>query len=243
MKQDQLLTQIFKLLFSTILFAGCSGGDQRDSKEKNMERNHQNEHTKHAHGHGFSDKASAEKMAKLFESAERDSMQRPQKVIQYLGNIHGKILVDIGSGTGYFSVKFAEKGANVIAADVSDEFQKYLRERIEKNSIKNITPRKTLYDNPLLNDGEADIAFIANTYHHIENRADYFSKVKKGLKVNGELIVVDYFCAEVPKNVTAPPIEMRVPVDQVVFELRKAGFSYFDIDVNALPYQYMIKAR
>lgn len=151
--------------------------------------------------------------------------------------------MDIGAGTGYFSVKFADKGANVIAADVSEEFQDYLKERITKNKIANIALRRTPYDSPLLENGEADIVFMANTYHHIDNRTDYFAKVKKGLKVNGELIVVDYFKAKLPKDITAPPMEMRVSVDEVIAELKKAGFASFEAELSMLPYQYILRAK
>lgn len=234
--------QVFGALFLAALINSCNGNDQSTSKEKNMEHK-EHQHGKHSHGHGFADKKAVEEMAKKFESEERDSMQQPQKVLEWIGDLKGKTLMDIGAGTGYFSVKFANKGASVIAADVSEEFQNYLKERIEKNNIKNIDLRKTPFDSPLLKDGEVDIVFIANTYHHIENRTDYFCKVKKGLKTNGELIVVDYFNAEIPKEITAPPMEIRVSLDQVVFELKKAGFISFDIDVNIMPYQYIVRAK
>jgi cyclopropane fatty-acyl-phospholipid synthase-like methyltransferase len=242
MKKNNLSIQVCGALFVVALITSCNDNNQSNSKEKNMEqKGHQ--HGKHSHGHGFADKKAVEEMAKKFESPERDSMQQPKKILQYIGDIKGKTLMDIGAGTGYFSVKFADKGANVIAADASEEFQNYLKERIEKHKIKNIELRKTPYDSPLLKEGEADIVFIANTYHHIENRTDYFSKVKKGLKTNGELIVVDYFNAELPKEVTAPPMEIRASVDQVVFELKKAGFTSFGVEVNLLPYQYIVKAK
>lgn len=242
MKRRTLSIQMCGALFVATLITSCNGNDHLKSKEENMEQK-KPQHGEHSHGHGFTDKKAVEGMAKKFESPERDSMQQPQKILQYMGDIKGKTLVDIGAGTGYFSVKFADKGANVIAADVSEEFQNYLKERIRKNNIANIELRKTPYDSPLLQNGEADIVFIANTYHHIDNRTDYFAKVKKGLKANGELIIVDYFNAELPKDITAPPMEMRVSVDQVIAELKKAGFVSFEADVSILPYQYIIRGK
>lgn len=103
--------------------------------------------------------------------------------------------------------------------------------------------RKTRFDNPLLKNQEIDIAFIANTYHHIENRINYFIKVKKGLKPNGELVVVDYFNSDLPKDIIAPPMEIRVSIDQLISELKKCGFTNFITDVNSLPYQYILKAK
>lgn len=202
------------------------------------------EHKAHAHStHGFTGKIAIEEIAKKLEPAERDSIEQPQKVIQFIGEIKGKTLLDIGAGTGYYTLKFANSGANVIAADVNEELQNYLKLRMEKNNIKNIELRKTPYDSPLLRNEEADIVFIANTYHHIENRTDYFAKVKKGLKSNGELIVLDYFSIDLPKEVTAPPMEMRVSVDHAIFELKKSGFTSFEVEVNLLPYHYVIRAK
>lgn len=98
-------------------------------------------------------------------------------------------------------------------------------------------------DGPALKDKEADIVFIANTYHHIENRVDYFEKVKRGLKTNGEPVVLDYFKAEFTEEIQAPAMGMRASADEVVFELKRAGFSSFEVEVNLLPYQYIIKAK
>ena len=212
-----------------------------NSNAQHTDQKHNNE-TKHSQ-HAFADKEAVAKMAKNFESTERDSMQHPQKVLQYMGNLKGKKIMDIGAATGYFSVKFAVKGAHVIAADVSDAFQDYLKERIIKESINNIELRKIPYDSPLLNDNEVDIVFIANTYHHINNRTEYFSKVKKGLNKNGELVIVDFFKAVFTEKVQAPAMTMRASVDEIIFELKKAGFTSFEVEVNLLPYQYIIKAK
>src|SRR5690606_37314655 len=162
----------------------------------------------HQSHQAFADKEAVAKMAKNFESAERDSMQKPEEVLQYMGNLKGKKIIDIGAATGYFSVKFAANGADVIAADVSEGFQEYLKERVEKEDSMNIELRKIPYDNPLLRDNEVDIAFIANTYHHIHNRTEYFSKVKKGLKENGELLILDFLKGELTEEAETPVTSM-----------------------------------
>lgn len=244
MIKNYLTMQTCRLFFAAIALASCSNNGQQATNKNNMkEKMHNEQHSAHAHsGHEFADKSAVEKMAKMFESPEREAMQQPQKITEYLGDLNGKTLMDLGAGTGYFSVRFADKGAHVIAADVSDEFQDYLKTRIEKNKITNIELRKTAYDDPVLKKFEADIVFIANAYHHIDNRVDYFSKVSKGLKPGGGLVVVDYFDVDLPKEAMAPPLNIRVSVDQVVSELRKAGFNHFEINVNMLQYQYIIKA-
>lgn len=207
------------------------------------------EHKQHkGHGDGkpahsaneYMHKASTEELANRFESPERDAYQQPHKVMEYLGDIKGKTIMDIGAGTGYFSVKLAKHGANVIAADVNDEFQTYLIKRIEENNIKNIEFRKIPFDSPNLKDAETDMVLIVNTYHHIENRSAYFAKVKQGIKKEGELVIIDFFKSDVP---VGPPTDHKVSIDEVIAELKQAGYTLFEVEVNLLPYQFIIKAK
>ncbi len=188
----------------------------------------------------YMNRSSTEDLIKRFESPERDAYQQPEKVLKYLGNLDGKKIMDIGAGSGYFSVKLAAQGARIIAADVSDDFQAALKKRIEDNKLKNIELRKIPYDSPNLADNEADMVLVVNTYHHIENRSDYFSKVKKGTVANGELVIIDFFKTDVP---VGPPTDHKVSIDEVVAELKKSGYTNFEVKVDLLPYQYIIKAK
>jgi ubiquinone/menaquinone biosynthesis C-methylase UbiE len=236
-----------KMTYGLLLMAGgllsCDQGSHAHTMtDAPAEQNHHPR--EHAHSkHAFTDKANIEAMAKNFESKERDRMQKPDRVIALLGDIKGKIIMDLGAGTGYFSVRMSEKGAHVIAADVSEQFQEYLQGRIEELAITNIELRRTRFDDPLLKDAEADLVFVANTYHHIEDRPKFFTKVKTGLKESGAVVVMDFFAVELPDSIQSPPMAMRVPVDQVVSELKKAGFTRFEVELNELPFQYMIYAR
>ena len=218
------------LLITVLLFLGCKDA-QSQHKEKENRHGAANEHMH---------RSSVEDLIKRFESPERDEYQQPEKVLDYLGEIQGKTIMDIGAGSGYFSVRLAEKGANVIAADVDDEFQAFLKKRIQENQLKNIETRKIPYDSPDLKEGEADMVLIVNTYHHIENRAEYFTKVKKGTKSDGELVVIDFFKSDIP---VGPPLDHKLAMDVVVTELKEAGYSSFDINVELLPYHYIIRAK
>lgn len=238
-----------------VAFTACSDQkkeeNQTDSNKENhkMEHNHKEKNDSHSEkGHSHSGNKSNEYMhqkpvaelIKNFESPERDEYQQPEKVMTYLGEISGKKIMDIGAGSGYFSVKLAAKGANVIAADVSDEFQEALKKRIEDNNLKNIELRKIPFYSPSLSDNEVDLVLIVNTYHHIENRSEYFEKVKAGTKETGELVLIDFFKTETP---VGPPVDHKISIDKVVAELKEAGYASFEINVDLLPYQYIIKAK
>lgn len=223
-----------KILFFWLLHFAFSPLFSQHHKHKRDDGRNTNISNEHMH------QSSTEDLIMRFESPERDSYQQPEKVLKYLGKIEDKTIMDIGAGSGYFSVKLAEQGARVIAADVSEEFQAALKKRIEENNLKNIELRKSPFDSPNLALEEVDMALIVNTYHHIENRSEYFSKVKNGTKAKGELVIIDFFKTDVP---VGPPQDHKISIDEVIAELKKAGYIHFEVNVDLLPYQYIIKAK
>jgi 2-polyprenyl-3-methyl-5-hydroxy-6-metoxy-1,4-benzoquinol methylase len=237
------------ILSSAFLFSACTNEEKGPDAETTHKEGHMEGHEHHGHGehHGhhsaneYMHQSSLEELIERFESPERDAYQQPDKVLAFLGDLEGKKIMDIGAGSGYFSVKLAEKGANVIAADVSDEFQEVIQKRIDENNLENIELRKLPFDGPELAEGEVDMVFIVNTYHHIEDRSAYFSKVKKGTKADGELVLIDFFKSEdVP---VGPPVEHKIAIDQMVSELKEAGYTNFEVNVDLLEYQYIVKAK
>lgn len=207
---------------------------------------HDQHHPKHSTkdssntANDYMHRSATEDLINRFESPERDAYQKPEKVLAYLGKLEGKKIMDIGAGSGYFSVKLAEKGAQVIAADVSDEFQAALEKRIDDHNLENIELRKIPYDSPNLEDQEVDMVLIVNTYHHIENRSDYFSKVRQGIKPDGALVVIDFFKREIP---VGPPVNHKVSLETVKRELEQAGYTQLEVNTNLLPYQFIIRAK
>jgi len=179
-------------------------------------------------------------LAARFESPQRDAYQQPEKLMHFLGELHGKTVADIGAGSGYFTVRLAREAVKVIAADVDTGFLRILDDRISRMGLQNVKTRRIPYDDPMLAESEADLVLVVNTYHHIEDRAAYFRKVRSGLRIGGVLVIVDFFKAEGP---VGPPKEHRISIDQVVEELRQAGFASFQVEVNLLPLQYIIKAE
>ncbi|WP_111684380.1 class I SAM-dependent methyltransferase [Winogradskyella tangerina] len=230
------------LILSLLVCLGCKDNHPKDTDhQKHKNEEHQKEHhSDHKTANDYMHQSSVDELVKRFESPERDAYQKPEEVLNYLGDLQGKTIMDIGAGSGYFSVKLAEKGASVIAADVDDGFLNYLNNRINTNNLEGIVTRKIPYDSPNLDENEVDMVLIVNTYHHIENRPEYFKKVKTGTTDHGELVIIDFIKAE---NEIGPPLHHKISIDRVVNELKQAGYTSFDINVNLLPYQYIIKAK
>lgn len=230
------------ILLLTLLIFSCQNKHHESTNHDSHETNHKHQHDKEAtnEANTHMHQSSVSDLVERFESPERDAYQKPELVLDYLGDINGKHIMDIGAGSGYFSVKLADQGAHVIAADVDDEFLDYLKERIATNNLQHIEVRKIPYDSPDLKDEEVDMVLIVNTYHHIEDRSTYFKKVKQGTKPDGELVLIDFFKTELP---VGPSVDHKLSMDTVITELKAAGYTTFDVNVDLLPYQYIIKAK
>lgn len=215
-----------------LFYSPCNGNNEKalDENETLHDNNHQHQHNDYSGA---------------LESDDRASWQKPDEVISLLGDINGKTIVDIGSGTGYFTFRLVKKGANVIAVDVSDKFLDKIKNKKEELKLtdKQLELRKVPYDSPQIKTDEADAVIIVNTYHHIEDRPEYFSKVLTGLKKDGVLMVVDFTKKEFENPPPGPPISMKLKKEKVIEELKKAGFTNFKIDTKTLEFQYIIMAR
>jgi len=184
--------------------------------------------------HSFSD---AERWAKLFENPERDEWQQPDFVIQSMNIEPNDIIVDIGSATGYFPVRFAKvvpKG-NVIGIDVEKDMVEYLNNRAKTEGIKNLISILGEFHDPKIPE-PADFVFICDTYHHIEDRVEYFKNIKSYFKPHGKLVIVDFRKGDLP---VGPPDKHKISPENVVKELGKAGYVLINHQ-NDLIYQYML---
>lgn len=191
----------------------------------------------HLHRMSFQD------LVARFEVAGRETWQKPEEVIDLLGDLRGKTVLDLGAGTGYFSVRLARHGAKVIAADIDKRFLDFIQARAKAEGTDGgqVVTRLIPYDDPGLAAAEVDAVLMVDVYHHIEKRPIYFAKLRKGMKPGGVLLIVDFHPNKT--NPEGPPPELRVAPKDVEEELRKAGFTQFDWKEDWLEYQYVLTAR
>jgi predicted methyltransferase len=185
------------------------------------------------HQHSFS---GAEQWAHIFDDPKRDEWQKPHEVIQALALKPDAVIADIGSGTGYFSVRFANmvpKG-RVYGVDTEPDMVKYLADRAKREGLKNVTAVAGAPNDPRLPE-KADLIILVDVYHHIENREQYFSRLQKSLKPGGRIAVID-FRMDSP---VGPPQSARIAPERVKDELKRAGYALAQ-EHAFLPNQYFL---
>lgn len=186
--------------------------------------------------HPFSDAAY---WVRILEDPGRAEWQRPAAVVETLALRPGMVVADIGAGTGYFSRRLARAvapGGRVLAVDIEPALLAELRRRAAAAGINNIATVLAEPADPRLAPASLDLVFIADTWHHISRRVAYARRLRAALRPGGRLVIVDWAARETP---IGPPRAMRVSAEQVVRELKEAGFRLL-ARPPLLPYQYLL---
>jgi SAM-dependent methyltransferase len=187
----------------------------------------------HTHQHSF---GGAEKWAQVFDDPKRDEWQKPHEVIQALALKPDAVIADIGSGTGYFSARFANmvpKG-RVYGVDTEPDMVKYLAERAKREGLKNLTAIAGKPGDPRLPE-KADMIVLVDVYHHIEDRERYFRQLRNSLKSGGRVAIID-FRMDSPDG---PPKSARIAPERVKDEFKRAGYTLSQ-EHAFLPNQYFL---
>jgi arsenite methyltransferase len=160
-----------------------------------------------------------------YEGIDRDEWQRPDAVVALLGIGPGDRVADLGAGGGYFTFRLAEavgESGRVYAVDVDDDMVDNLAKQARERGAANIAAVRGEFDDPKLPDGEIDLLFVCDTYHHITDRPDYFRRVLIDLAPRGRVAIVEY---DERAGGFASAFGHFTTADQIEREMRDAGYE------------------
>jgi SAM-dependent methyltransferase len=192
--------------------------------------------TPHTHQHSFS---GAQQWSMYFDDPKRDEWQKPHEVLMALKLKPDAVVADIGSGTGYFTVRLAHfvSEGRVYGVDIEPDMVKYLADRVKREGQTNVVSLQGKPDSANL-PVKVDLVFMVDTFHHIDRRDQYFKKIKESLKPDGRIAIIDF-------NETSPigpPPADRLPAGRVKAELAQAGYA-LAMEHTFLPNQYFLEFR
>jgi len=140
-----------------------------------------------------------------------------------LGNPDPIVIVDLGAGTGLFAARFAQMApaSTVYAVDTEDAMLAWMHENRPEVAEGRIVPVKAEESKVPLPDDFAGVVTMINLHHELADPDATYAEVYRLMKPGGQILVVDWRPGESPKG---PPQEVRVPADDLVMFLERAGF-------------------
>lgn len=173
---------------------------------------------------------------------DRFAWQKPNLILDLLGDVKGKTIADIGAGYGFFTLMIPFREAEIVAIDIDTMALGWITQTAQKlpQQIRDrIEVRLALPDDPLLAEGEVDIAIIVNTLGYISKKQAYLEILKKGIKPGGMLMIVDYKTKRIPLLI---PESLKLHLSDVEELLYESGYTDIMTDDCILDFQYVVRA-
>jgi ubiquinone/menaquinone biosynthesis C-methylase UbiE len=181
---------------------------------------------------------------KFLMSQERKHWHNPETVLNEAGLRKGMIVVDLGSGPGFFTVPIAQmigdKGL-VYAVDSSQTMLNGLKENIAKSKVNSNIIRIVNSDvcNTGIPEGSVDLVLFANVLHEVENRKVFFQEVRRISKPTACIVDVDWKKVQTEYG---PPFKERLSEDEAKQVLAENGFSTIK-QINVGPHHYELVCK
>ena len=156
-------------------------------------------------------------------------------------NLHDpEVLVDIGAGTGFFDVHFLQyaKGATIYACDTSEVMLEWMQENISPQ-YPNILPTKMQEKEVPLEEGIADLVYMLNLHHELDDPQAVLREAYRILKSKGTLFIVDWKKEDMSEG---PPTHIRYLPEQISEQMQESDFKNINVFLE-LPKHYLIVAQ
>ena len=174
---------------------------------------------------------SAEKLSSFVERFEREGREvfdLRKEIVDACQLRPSMTVADIGAGTGLFTRMIAPQVAELFAVDIHQTFLDHVAESCKSDGLKNV--KGVLCDQSSCNlaDGSIDVAFICDTYHHFEFPYRTMRSIRKALKPDGVVVLVEFDRIE---GKSSDWILNHVRADRATFsrEIELAGFEEVEL--------------
>lgn len=155
----------------------------------------------------------------------------PIKNIKTLGLRETDIVADLGAGTGFYSIAaghIVTKG-KVYAIEISKDLLETIKQKARDAHVGNVEiiwGDIEMHGGTKLRDGIVDAAIVSNVFFQVQNKEKFIEEVKRILKKDGKLLLIDWSQASVlgAKHI--------VPKNKAREMFEQKGFI-FDLDINA----------
>lgn len=116
-----------------------------------------------------------------------DNVERPA-IKGLIGDVTGARVLDLGCGSGPYSVWLAEQGAHVVGLDLSQTMISLAQERARGRSIKADFRVADIRDPLPFGDSEFDVVFSATALHYVEDLGAIVKEIARVMKPDGRFV-------------------------------------------------------
>lgn len=194
----------------------------------------------------LTDEFELQKYIDRFEGESREIAAHHLELTAALNLEPGMEIADIGAGTGLFLPDFSHgvgPSGKVYAVDIAPDFIDHMEKRIAEESLTNVESVLCTERSAELAPNSVDRIFICDTYHHFEYPLNSLWSLRRALRSDGELILVDFDRIE---GVTPQWLldHVRAPREVFIAEFEQSGFKLVEeIHIDGFAENYVLRFR
>lgn len=135
-----------------------------------------------------------EKKVEFLDNPEKRGDIPPEKLLHMLPLNKEDTILDLGAGTGYFTIPFAKKNleGSVYALDIDADMLEIVNVKAKKENLTNIKTLKGSIDEIPLNDHSIDLVLASLVLHEVKSLSYSLQQIKRVLKPDGIFVCIEF---------------------------------------------------
>lgn len=163
----------------------------------------------------------------FLESKQRELVLNLDSLIKKLPIDKNHVILDLGAGTGFFTLPLANISENrVLAVDSDVRMINFIKRRAIEKGINNIEFINEYIESINLDKKSVDFIIASLILHEVTSWENTIEVLQGLLKSNGYLFCVEYEKDEEIK--IGPPMHIRINSDKLKEKLVEAGFEILE---------------
>lgn len=163
-------------------------------------------------------------------SPERLALLDVDRVLSLARVREGERALDVGCGVGVFTIPLAKRigrSGHVFAVDVEPVMVESCSQRAREAGLTNVTVARSEENSFPLPDAAVDLVFACHLLHELLDPATFFAEVRRALKPEGRVVVVDW--EKVETGGAGPPVKHRLTPEEARAVLARGGLKVMEV--------------
>ena len=147
-----------------------------------------------------------------------------ERIAEHAALASDGVIAELRCGSGAFTLHLARlvPRGRVLAMDDEPQRLDALRVAMAEHGVDNVAPLATADGASSIPAATADVLFLADSYHRIDDRVAAFRDLRAALRPGGHLVLLEHKDGDLP---IGPPADHKVLRRERHAELERAGFE------------------
>jgi ubiquinone/menaquinone biosynthesis C-methylase UbiE len=160
----------------------------------------------------------------FLDSKQRERLIPPETLISQMPIEKSHTILDVGAGTGFFTIPLAEiTSGKVYAMDPDRRMLNVIEDKARKKGLSNLEVIQDYLENISIKSGSIDFAMASLILHEVSSVTKALSIIFEVLNIGGHLLCLEYEKDDL--SVEGPPMSIRIGSTELEKKLSQIGFD------------------